>query len=165
VASSEVQRDEEARELEPTAPHELVLALRDLNRSAQQFLTSQARATNLGLSELMTLIRAAERDGVTPADGGRALGLRRSSMTALSDRLVQRRLIRRVPDARDRRFVHLYATAAGRRVLERALGPLLKRILELASVLDHRDREIISRFIGDLALLLADEANVSRPEP
>jgi DNA-binding MarR family transcriptional regulator len=55
----------------------------------------------------------------TPSDLAEALGVHPSSVTRLCDRLVAKRLVRRVAGVSDRRETTLALTAAGRRLLAR----------------------------------------------
>ncbi len=159
MGSSEIQTDNGAAAEERVTSDELVLALRGLSRALQEFLVTQARGSDLALTELTTLIRAAEGEGIHPADAARALGLRSSSMTALADRLEQRRLIRRVPHPTDRRLVYLKATPQGRKHLEQALGPLLGQVHGLADTLDQVQRGSAKQLVTDLTTLLTQYAS------
>lgn len=146
---------------QPPTAVELMVALRGLSRALQEFLTARARVSDLALTELTTLIRAADGNGVHPADAARALGLRSSSMTALADRLEQRRLIRRVPHPTDRRLLYLKATPQGYKHLERALGPLLGQLGESVSALNEGQRGNVNQFVVELTALLAQHASTT----
>lgn len=145
-------------------PDQLVLALRGLSRGVQKFLTAQAQANGLALTELTTLIRAADDGGVIPAEAARELGLRRGSMTSLADRLEQRRLIRRVPHPTDRRLLLLTATAQGHKLLEGALAPLLGELGQLAQALDQDQLGALNGFVRELTTLLDQHANAPRAQ-
>lgn len=160
MRSTENRTDETAREQEAVTPEEMVLSLRGTSRALQQFLTAQARGNGLGLTELATLIRTTDGDGVTPVEVGRALGLHRSSMTALSDRLERRRLIRRVPHPTDRRLLLLQATPKGRALLERALGSFLGQLVELGSALAPDTRTALTVFSEQTTTLLQQASTV-----
>jgi len=143
---------------------QLVLGLRGLSRSLQRFLIVQAQANGLALTELTTLIRAADDGGVIPAEAARELGLQRGSMTSLADRLEQRRLIRRVAHPTDRRLLLLQATPQGHELLEGALAPLLGQLSELADVLGQDQLEALNGFVGELTALLGQHANAPRAQ-
>ncbi len=143
---------------------QLVIRLRGLSRSLRKFLTAQAQANGLALTELTTLIRAAEDGGVIPAEAARELGLQRGSMTSLADRLEQRRLIRRVAHPTDRRLLLLQATAQGNKLLEGALAPLLSQLSELAGVLGQDQLEAFNGFVGELTALLDQHANAPQAQ-
>lgn len=148
----------------PTAA-ELVASLRATNRAVQTLLIAQARASGLGLVEFLTLVRAAEGNGITPLAAGRSLGLRSSTMTGLVDRLEQDKLIRRHPHPSDRRLLLLKATPRGRKVINRTIDPLLAELLETAGILQPQQRALLQSFmeqITDLALAYAARA---RPRP
>jgi len=141
---------------------QLVVGLRALSRALQKFLTAQAQANGLALTELTTLIRAAEDGGVIPVEAARELGLRRGSMSSLADRLEQRRLIRRVSHPTDRRLLLLQATVQGHRLLEGALAPLLDELGELAGALGQDQLGALNGFVGELTTLLDQHANAPR---
>ena len=141
-----------------SSPAELVLALRGASRALQTFLTAQARASGLGLLEFLTLERAAEGDGVTPREAGRALGLGSSTMTGLSARLEQDGLVRREPHPTDRRLVLIRATPQGRELVERATGSLVAALVDLAEAAGSGTRADMRQFIDASAELLAAHA-------
>lgn len=64
--------------------------------------------------ETGTLDVVAEAEGVTMGEVGRALGLAKSTVTSLVDRLEGRGYLCRVPGARDRRAFGLVLTPRGR---------------------------------------------------
>lgn len=73
-----------------------------------------------------------------------------SNVTGIADRLEQRGLVRREPDAADRRVKLLAATAAGhklRREFDAALGDLSP----LTARLSARERQVLSRLLLKLA--------------
>lgn len=158
MSGTEIQSDEPGG----LDADQLVLGLRGLSRSLQRFLIAQAQANGLALTELTTLIRAADNGGVIPAEAARELGLQRGSMTSLADRLEQRRLIRRVAHPTDRRLLLLQATAEGNKLLEGALAPLLSQLSELADALGQDQLEALNGFVGELTALLDQQANAPR---
>lgn len=143
---------------------QLVLGLQALSRALQKFFTAQAQANGLALTELTTLIRAADDGGVIPAEAARELGLQRGSMTSLADRLEQRRLIRRVAHPTDRRLLLLQATAQGHKLLEGALAPLLGQLSELAGALGQDQLGALNGFVGELTTLLDQQTNAPRAQ-
>ena len=144
------------------APEELVLALRDVGRALVTFLAFQARANDLGVSDLIVLAGAADGDGVVPGEAGRALGLRSSTMAMLSGRLEQGGLIARVAHPTDRRLVLLVATARGRRLLDRLPGSMLAAVTELVAGADPQQRRFLQGFLAQLTELIESQ---SAPSP
>ena len=169
MPSTEKQIEGFTAEVQPEAhsPEGLVLGLHHLSRALQTFLISQARASSLGLLEFLVLSRAAEGDGVTPLEVGRSLGLSSSTMTGLADRLEADGLLRRAPHPSDRRLLLHRATPKGRRVRERALGPIFAQLTTHACELQQDERAVINRFLADTAALVqhADTPNsAGRPK-
>lgn len=139
--------------------------LREVSRALQTFLIAHARASGLGLFEFLALIRAAEGDGVIARDAGRSLGLNTSTMTGLVDRLEHAKLIRRHPHPTDRRLLLLRATPKGRKAIERAVGPLLAELTQLADAVPGAQRLILGSFLDEVSALVLEQANAARPRP
>jgi DNA-binding MarR family transcriptional regulator len=145
---TDVVRDEQDRASATIAtPEEMVLRLRGLTRAIQDFLVAEAKKHGLTPTEFVALIRTANGDRVTGAHLAHALGMRSSSVTGLADRLEARGLIERRAHPSDRRSVVLQATHRGRAVVNRAIGPLLERLLGVARELDSDERAAVVAFL------------------
>lgn len=155
--------DGESRERLATA--ELVAALRTMSRVLQALLAAQARASGLPLLEFLILIRAAEGDGVIARDVGRELHLNTSTMTGVADRLENEKLVRRALHPKDRRLLLLQATPRGRRAVQRALGPLLRQLSELADTLEDDHRASVASFLNEVSALVVLQAKAASPRP
>lgn len=166
VALTEIQSKSRAGDgPEPPTAAELVITLRSLSRALQDLLQAQARATGIPLLEFLILIRAAQGDGVIARDAGRDLRLNTSTMTGLTDRLEADKRIRRVPHPDDRRLLLLQATSKGRKAVERALGPLLVQLTQLAATLSGEQRQILASFLEEASALVRQQAETARPRP
>lgn len=75
----------------------------------------------------------------------------RSNITQLVDRLEAEKLVRRVPDARDRRSVRAELTPEGRRRHAAGARAVQEAEKELRSLLPKEDREALARLAGILA--------------
>lgn len=102
--------DTAALEQDGTTPASIVEALRQASRALESFLVAQSRSLGLQLFEYLFLTRAAEPEGITARDAGRAFGLNTSTMTGIADRLAAEGLIRRLPNPTDRRVLLLKTT-------------------------------------------------------
>lgn len=158
-----IRSDGQRPEQQLASTEQLLAALRQASHALQEFLIAEARAGGLGLLEFLTLIRAGAGDGVTTHEAGRALRVGPSTMTGLADRLEEDGFIRRNPYPGDRRQVLLRATAKGRSVLERRLGPALSELAELSDSLDPAARESLARFLEQTAERLVALALAAPP--
>jgi DNA-binding MarR family transcriptional regulator len=95
---------------------------------------------------------------MTGAELRRILGLTSSSISELADRLERNGMITRTRPRVDRRLVVLKPTARGRRVVERALGPLLARMATAVRALTDEELDVVSRFLGELEETLDEVA-------
>ncbi|WP_020554999.1 MarR family winged helix-turn-helix transcriptional regulator [Embleya scabrispora] len=83
---------------------------------------------------------------------GRMLGLAKSSLTGLVDRTVQRGLVRREPDPRDRRAVRIALTEEGTELAEEFYAETCRRVEVLPAGLGAADRTRLAELLGRLVL-------------
>lgn len=91
--------------------------------------------------------------GLTPVELSRRAGVKKASSTAVIDFLARRRLIKRTPDAHDRRRVNLSLTASGIALLEAAA--VSSRIINLHARTGVSDTEY-ARMVATLRKLIAN---------
>lgn len=92
-------------------------------------------------------------------------GVGKSSITAIMTRLSDKRLIERIPDAKDRRMIYLSLTEAGRKLAE-VIDERMRE--QLSKVIKQFDRDEALRFIETyekVAEVLADMEGRSRTTP
>jgi DNA-binding MarR family transcriptional regulator len=145
-------------------PVEIVAAMRDVSRVLQSYLVAQARSTGLQLLELLVLVRAAEADGITARDAGRAYGLNTSTMTGLADRLEHEGLIRRHQHPSDRRVLLLKATPKGRDSVQRAHGQLFAELEQLVEGLSADQRSSLKTILADITTIVDGQARSAQPQ-
>jgi DNA-binding MarR family transcriptional regulator len=100
------------------------LAMQRYQRATQAFDDAVGRALGLGPADLRCLDWLTEGPR-TAGELAVAAGLRPAATTALVDRLERRGLLRRTPDAADRRRVLVELTDEGRARTWAAYGPLV----------------------------------------
>jgi DNA-binding MarR family transcriptional regulator len=116
-----------------------------------EFLSARFKQTQVGFTSRLevserelALLRTLADEGpmITKELGGR-FGVPVSTMTGLVDRMEKKGLIRRLPDKKDRRSIHLEATAAGARALrEHARG--IEAIAQgMLRALNDRDQQAL----------------------
>ncbi len=106
-----------------TPATELVDALHDATQAVLSRIGPEIQAEGLTPCQFWTLYRLASGSLDHPGDIARRLGVTMPSVTASVDQLVEAGLVGRSRSDRDRRYVHLTITAAGRK----SLGRVLKR--------------------------------------
>lgn len=79
------------------------------------------------------------------------LGLPRSTMTAIVDRLQERGLVNRHPNPQDRRSVVLEATPAAEEALRRYQAGLLNLVDHIKKVLRDDEQDEFTRLVGKMA--------------
>ena len=81
---------------------------------------------------------------------GRKVLLTSGSMTAATNRLVAKNLVRRVPDPSDGRSFHLHLTPSGHRLIERLYAEHARNLETIAGVLNKRERCELVRLLKKL---------------
>lgn len=120
---------------------------------------SLADSEDVTLGQFRALVVLARDGDVTPTHLADKLGIHQSSVTRLCDRLVRKRLVRRVPGVADRREVTVSLTAAGRRFVARVSDRRRAEIRAIAARMSPEDRR------QALAGLSAFAEAAGEPEP
>jgi DNA-binding MarR family transcriptional regulator len=144
---------------------EFVDVLRQASRGLQSYFVAQARASGLGTTEYLILIRAAEDDGITAREAARAFGLNNSTMTGLTDRLEHAKLVRRHPHPSDRRVLLLKATPKGRRLAASTAGPLLAELAQVAIGIGAEQRADLAAILQQITASILHEAQKAPARP
>jgi DNA-binding MarR family transcriptional regulator len=119
--------------------------LRYVSNQASHAFSLKLAARDVTVAEWVMLRELYERDTMVPSALADRLGMTRGAISKLTDRLVAKALVTRVPGRQDRRYQDLALTAAGR-----ALVP------QLSALADQNDAE----FFGHLTP--AERAAVER---
>jgi DNA-binding MarR family transcriptional regulator len=96
----------------------------------------------LTLPQLRALVVLDDDAAVTVKALAARLGIQPSTTTRLVDRLVAKDLIERTPGVEDRREVLLSLSAAGRRVVDTAMGFRRRAVREILEALSPAERAV-----------------------
>ncbi|PZR51965.1 MarR family transcriptional regulator [Xylanimonas oleitrophica] len=133
----------------------VMVALSAWRAAEQQASEAARRSMNLGETDMRALrfAVAARHAGrvVTPGALADHLRISTASTTKLVDRLVAAGHVRRVPHPTDRRSVGVEVTEEAARAARETVGRGHARRFEVAARLTPRDREVVARFLEDLA--------------
>jgi len=107
----------------------------------------------LGLSEtdVLAVQHLARAGRMTPGQLGRLLALTSGGTTALVQRLERAGHLVREPHPSDRRSVYVRLTPAIARRASESLAPLVEEVERLAGELPAKDREVVARFLAQVA--------------
>ena len=100
----------------------------------------------------------------TPAELADLAHVTRATITGLIDTLERDGLVRREPDAKDRRMMIVSLTPKGGAVLEAILPPHFQRMAALMEPLSHEERKMLVQLLGKImqrATKLAGDAGPS----
>ena len=104
-------------------------------------------------AELLAIAWLGMEGDLGPTQLAHRLHMRTGAVTALLDRLEQRGQIVRGPHAADRRKVVVHLTENGHDDAMAHMGAMVADVMELASRTPSKDREVIGRFLDELAAI------------
>jgi len=109
---------------------------------------------------LMLLLKqqscAESGNAVTPAELAERAGCTRATMTGLIDTLERDALVKRTPDADDRRMMTVCLTPKGTELLHRMLPGHFKRLAKLMACLSEAERKTLVRLLGKVITQVAE---------
>lgn len=129
-------------------------AIRRILRAADQGGRKLASATGLTPSKLLVLQEIERRGEVTPSAIASALQFGQATITNIVDRLVANNLVTRQRSERDRRYMLLRITEAGRTMLETAPDLLQNRFQDRFGTLPAWEQAMILAALERLGELL-----------
>lgn len=137
-------------------------ALRRWRETERRMSEASRRYMKLGETDMRALrfLIAMENHGrvVTPGAIAEHLGITTASTTKLIDRLAAGDHVRRTPHASDRRSLAIEVTAETRHAARETVGRSHARRFDAAARLTAEEREIVIRFLDDLAATDQDPA-------
>jgi DNA-binding MarR family transcriptional regulator len=144
---------------------ELRAALDGIRQLVQALRAGAREGARTGLSsaQLFALQQIAEHPGASINDVAALTFTHQSSVSVVIQRLVLRRLVRKVRAPDDRRRQQLEPTAAGRRVLQTAPGSMQERLIAAIAALGSSERRTLARALGRIARLLTPEGAGAHP--
>jgi DNA-binding MarR family transcriptional regulator len=114
-------------------------AIHLLRRAAEE-----DRAAGVSRARLSALSVVVFRGPLTLGELASAEGVRSATMTGIVNGLEREGLVRRTPHGTDRRAVQIEATAAGRRLLERARARRLELVASRLGDLSEAELDVLS---------------------
>lgn len=101
----------------------------------------------------------------TPASLADAAGVTRATMTGLLDTLEKDRLIRRTPDAADRRLTLIQLTRSGRDLMEALLPKYFRNVANLMAPLQPEERTLLVELLQKIQIPLTPPAPLVESDP
>jgi MarR family transcriptional regulator, organic hydroperoxide resistance regulator len=129
-------------------------SLRLIYASARWHDAQARRSVAISGSQVWALSEIARREGMGVNDLAERMALHQTTASNLANALVKKGLIRRVRDGSDRRFVHLHATADGRRTLSQSPGPHPGLLVDALRKIDLRHLQRLRRDLEALVRLM-----------
>lgn len=148
----------------PRTGLDVLQQLRVVVRLASAHSQQAERSTGIPGAELWALHEVAAAEGLRVGELAGRLRLHQTTASNLLNRLESRGLVKRSRSAADQRIVHVDATAAGKRLLQRAPVPtrgLLPHVLDTLSPADlrkvHAGLAVLLSSIGSYDPALAEQ--------
>lgn len=126
--------------------------LRKAQVAAYQNFAEVLESQDISPGQVGVLLLVRANPGVNQTRVGNALGIDRSTLVAVIDRLEGRRLIARTPSPRDRRSHALMLTPAGKSYLETMLPRLREHERQIAAGLSGEERRSLIALLGKVGV-------------
>ena len=139
-----------------------LIALRQILRATE--ISSRALAKQCGLtpSQLILMEMIAKSGAAAPSALAKEISLSQATMTALIDKLETRKLLRRTPDANDKRRVIVELTEEGAATLESAPSILQQRFERGFDKLEEWEQSfLVAALERTVALLNAEDLDAA----
>jgi DNA-binding MarR family transcriptional regulator len=133
---------------------EALQSLRLIYASARWHDAQVRRSVAISGSQPWALSEIAQEQGMGINDLAARMALHQTTASNLANALVKKRLIRRVRDGSDRRFVHLHLTAEGRQALSQSPGPHPGLLVDALRKIDLRHLQRLRRDLAALVRLM-----------
>ena len=128
----------------------------------EQRLLAQVSGGKLTVPQLKLLKLVAMADSHTIGDVASFLGVSNAAASKAVDRLVQRKLVRRTEDAKDRRAMRLSITRPGERLLARYESAKQRKLASLFAAFPPAELRGVSNLLDRLSAGIVDHS--SNPE-
>jgi len=94
-----------------------------------------------------------------------SLGITKPAVTNLVDRLEEKKCLKRVPNAKDRRVIQLEILPKGRKIITEIQGQSLGLLLKAYDRFNEKEHQVIGRFYATVSKVMDDFSVRSRNEP
>jgi MarR family 2-MHQ and catechol resistance regulon transcriptional repressor len=142
------------------APH-LWLVMFRCHRALSQIAERSIQEAGLGLTDFAALEALLHKGPLTITEIQGKVLLASGSMTAAVDRLEKKGLIKRGPDASDRRAKVLHLTAEGKRIVEKAFRSHAEELESAMAVLNPNEKRELYALLKKLGLFAAATSGAS----
>src|SRR5215218_9606477 len=139
------------------------LLRRDL--AAVRHRSDVSRRLGVSDDEMLVLLNLLEHGGLTQSQLTPLIGLSRSGMGAMIQRLERAQLVERHPDPADKRVRLIKPSPRSVDRITRAYQALWADVDRLLAQFSPGEQEVIARFLGDLAIVTESHARRSASEP
>jgi DNA-binding MarR family transcriptional regulator len=143
----------------------IVERIQKINKHIARLLDEKLAEFVLDLVEwhvLLALRRSGKPYRLSPGALARYMGLSAAAMTNRINQLEERGLVRRLPDASDRRAVHVELTGAGWQAWQDSVGAQARKEALIASALTETDKDELNELLLRLTLQIENGDTAAR---
>jgi len=133
---------------------DILLLLPLLYRTLLRVTHGKTRKNPINM-QLRMLIMLTHAGMMQPSDIGIRMGISKSNVSALIDKLIVLGYVERRPDERDRRVIHIAVTAKGRKFLANRLQVVRKGIKYNLSALGFADLDSLYGALGTFKIIIS----------
>lgn len=142
--------------------HQLQRAHNALFRAADSAMNASEGIRTAQLAVLFTLLRS---EGLPISTIAKRVGMGKSSLTGLVDRMVAKDLIRREADPEDARVQRIVLEAKGEALAKRASAPVRRYNRALLEPFSELEQDVIARFLAHVADNAAEIVQTQKVKP
>lgn len=141
-----------------------VASFRELHPKFSRMYTQILNQVDLTLPQYTLLYQLMLLGSVSMTEVSKHLGITKPAVTNLVDRLEEKRFLKRIPNAEDRRVILLEILPKGKKIITETQGESLKLLLKAYDQFDGKEHAIISRFYATVSKAMDDFLSRSENE-
>jgi len=142
-----------------------VANFRELHPKFSRMYAQMLGQVDLTLPQYTLLYQLTILGTVSMTEVSDSLGITKPAVTNLVDRLEEKKCLKRVPNAKDRRVIQLEILPKGRKIITEIQGQSLGLLLKAYDRFNEKEHQVIGRFYATVSKVMDDFSVRSRNEP
>lgn len=146
-----------------TTIRDLIALQQRLNTTAAVFQEALAAKLGLSIKELYTLAILFDTSTISTGELAERLSITPAAVTKITDRLVARGHVARIPDENDRRRVLITLGHVDTEEISTATEHYITRLAQLTNDFSDAERIVIARYLDGATTLMRENVASARP--
>lgn len=132
----------------------VLIALRRLIRATDLYSRGLVKSTGLTTPQLLLLLSIKNKGEVSIRELALEISLSQATVTSILDRLESKKLVIRKRSTKDKRIVHAYLTASGKKIIAKAPPPLQDSFIKAFEHLEDWEQNMIIASLQRVASMM-----------